>query len=533
MLFIHALNAQLREFTIAEMPRPEVAVVQANVQFPEDALVLVYAAIEGLEFRSSLGAIDKQTYNASASRYELLLKPVKQMLFAAKAGFIEAKITTLNPNPKDVYYFRVEEKKEAQPVQSEPGTLQISSEPAGADIYLNGVKIADKTPFSGEVNAGFTRVKIKKKKYEEFDTTVQVLSNAVVQFARTLQPTSLWLNVKSQPDGAAVSLAGKVIGTTPFSYEVDLTKSADRGNKTLQLIAPGYDTLNQIIIIQPSSIPREFSFTLSKKQGQISITSIPAGADVFVDDVFKGHTPLDAFSELGRFDVHVKLEDYKTSGKKSIEVNSDQIAELQFVLIPNDSSEEPTDEQVLKELQIGTQTWSQNNLAAEHFQNGDLIQEIRDEKEWVRASESGTPAWCYPENNQSNGLRFGKLYNWYAVNDPRNICPAGWHVPSDAEWNELSNFLGGAEKVGEKLSYFGKNGQGSDIRFLGFNEFPAGIRLSNGKFYYFSNDVYWWSSTSNSSKDAINRYIIKDSKALNRTSYYLKSNALSVKCVKD
>ena len=168
LLFISGtLKAQLREFAIAEMPRPEVAVVQANAQFPDDALVLVYAAIEGLEFRSSLGAIDKQTYNASASRYELLMKPVKQMLFAAKAGFIEAKITTLNPNPKDVYYFRVEEKKEEPIPDALPGKLSINSEPSGADIYLNGFKVADKTPFTFELNSGTTKIKLKKKKFED------------------------------------------------------------------------------------------------------------------------------------------------------------------------------------------------------------------------------------------------------------------------------------------------------------------------------------------------------------------------------
>jgi uncharacterized protein (TIGR02145 family) len=181
------LKAQLREFSIAEMPRPEVAVVQANAQFPEDALVLVYAAIEGLEFRSSLGAIDKQTYNASASRYELLLKPVKQMLFAAKAGFIEAKITTLNPNPKDVYYFRVEEKKDESFSNAQPSKLSISSEPFGADIYLNGFKVVDKTPFTFDLNAGITRVKLTKQKYEDFDTTVQVQSNESINVSVKLK----------------------------------------------------------------------------------------------------------------------------------------------------------------------------------------------------------------------------------------------------------------------------------------------------------------------------------------------------------
>ncbi|MFN5372500.1 MAG: hypothetical protein ACK5B6_13650, partial [Bacteroidia bacterium] len=147
VLITDALQAQLREFSISEMPRPEVAVVQANTQFSDDALVLIYSTIESLEIRSSLGAIDKVSFNASASRYEVLVKPVKQMLFAAKSGFIEAKIATLNPNPKDVFYYKVEEKKNVI-ADAATGKLSIQSEPAGAEILLNGFKVADRTPYT-------------------------------------------------------------------------------------------------------------------------------------------------------------------------------------------------------------------------------------------------------------------------------------------------------------------------------------------------------------------------------------------------
>jgi hypothetical protein len=130
------------------MLSPEVAVVQANTQFTDDALLLIYTTIEGLDFRSSLGAIDKVSYNSTATRYEVLVKPVKQMIFVAKSGFIENKVSTLNPNPKEVLYFKVEEKKDLTSKESLPGKLSINTEPSGADIYLNGFKVADKTPFT-------------------------------------------------------------------------------------------------------------------------------------------------------------------------------------------------------------------------------------------------------------------------------------------------------------------------------------------------------------------------------------------------
>lgn len=93
------------------MERPDVAVVQANTQWPDDALLLVYSSLDGVQFRSSMGAVDKQTYNNTAGRYEILVKPLKQMIFVAKPGFMELKIATINPNPKDVFYYQIEELK--------------------------------------------------------------------------------------------------------------------------------------------------------------------------------------------------------------------------------------------------------------------------------------------------------------------------------------------------------------------------------------------------------------------------------------
>jgi hypothetical protein len=78
-----------------------------------------------------------------------------------------------------------------------------------------------------------------------------------------------------------------------------------------------------------------------------------------------------------------------------------------------------------------------------HFRNGDLIPHIESNEEWKRADENKKPAWCYYDNDPANGPKYGKLYNWYAVSDPRGLCPVGWHVPSEDEWTELTDALGG------------------------------------------------------------------------------------------
>lgn len=85
------------------------------------------------------------------------------------------------------------------------------------------------------------------------------------------------------------------------------------------------------------------------------------------------------------------------------------------------------------EVRIGSQVWTTTNLNVVTFRNGDTIPEAKSEKDWETAGYNKQPAWCYNENNAGYGVKYGKLYNWYAVNDPRGLAPNGWHIPSDAE----------------------------------------------------------------------------------------------------
>jgi uncharacterized protein (TIGR02145 family) len=82
----------------------------------------------------------------------------------------------------------------------------------------------------------------------------------------------------------------------------------------------------------------------------------------------------------------------------------------------------------MKTIKIGKQTWMAENLNVDKFRNGDLIPHIQDPEEWEQAGKNQQPAWCYYENDPENGNIYGKLYNWYAVNDPRGLAPEGFHV---------------------------------------------------------------------------------------------------------
>ena len=101
-------------------------------------------------------------------------------------------------------------------------------------------------------------------------------------------------------------------------------------------------------------------------------------------------------------------------------------------------------------LEIGSQLWMTSNLEVKTFSNGDVILEAQNGEEWRDAGEKGIPAWCYYDNDVNNENEYGILYNWHAVNDDRSLAPDGFFIPSDKDWTQLIDFLGGEDvAVGE------------------------------------------------------------------------------------
>jgi hypothetical protein len=96
-------------------------------------------------------------------------------------------------------------------------------------------------------------------------------------------------------------------------------------------------------------------------------------------------------------------------------------------------------------VKIGSQVWSTRNLDVSTFRNGDPIPEAKTDEEWKDAGNNQQPAWRYYNNDPANGKKYGKLYNWFAVVDPRGLAPVGWHVPTQQEWVALHSFLLGID----------------------------------------------------------------------------------------
>jgi uncharacterized protein (TIGR02145 family) len=195
------------------------------------------------------------------------------------------------------------------------------------------------------------------------------------------------------------------------------------------------------------------------------------------------------------------------------------------------------EESASNEVTIGKQVWMSENLNVDKFRNGDPIPEAKTDEEWKKAGENGQPAWCYYNNNPDNGDRYGKLYNWFAVNDPRGLAPEGWKIPSDEDWTRLTDFLGGESVAGKKMKSTefwadndGESGNGTNES--GFSGLPGGIRGASGSFLYIGEFGYWWSSTESSTYGAWSRGLNYDFGDVSSSNDYDREG-LSVRCLRD
>jgi len=191
-------------------------------------------------------------------------------------------------------------------------------------------------------------------------------------------------------------------------------------------------------------------------------------------------------------------------------------------------------ERTSNDITIGKQVWMSENLNVDKFRNGDTIPEAKTVEEWEKANEYQQPVWCYYDNDPANGAKYGKLYNWYAVNDSRGLAPAGYHIPSDAEWTILTNYLGGMDLAGGKMKstsgWYAPNEGASNS--IGFSGLPGGYRYGSGSFYGIAKFGYWWSSAESNTDDAWDRDLNYDDGSVSRSSSN-KEEGLSVRCLRD
>lgn len=215
------------------------------------------------------------------------------------------------------------------------------------------------------------------------------------------------------------------------------------------------------------------------------------------------------------------------------------------------------DEDCYASVKICNQEWMLKNLDVVTYQNGDIIPEIQDPVAWTNAT---TGAWCYYNNDPANGKLYGRLYNWYAVNDPRGLAPAGWHIPSNAEWVELAgnfghptvsclggswlegNILGGLWVSGGKMKATGTIEEGTGLwkspntgatNSSGFTALPSGMRLNrDGSFTLLGTHSFIWGSTETNAQNATAVFLFHTGANMDRTGLE-KNFGFAVRCIRN
>jgi uncharacterized protein (TIGR02145 family) len=208
-----------------------------------------------------------------------------------------------------------------------------------------------------------------------------------------------------------------------------------------------------------------------------------------------------------------------------------------IIILPGCNKQDETtvtdiDGNVYHTVVIGNQVWMEENLRTTHYRNGDTIPDVADSTDW---DELFSGAWCDINNQYTNAAVFGHLYNWYALSDPRGLCPSGWRIPTDDDWTVMAEFLGGEQVSGGKLKesdtlYWHSPNTGATNE-TGFSGLPGGSRQQNGPFWYFGYYGLWWTSTAENSEFAFYRSLSFDNTAMFRN-HFRKNCGLAVRCIK-
>jgi uncharacterized protein (TIGR02145 family) len=197
----------------------------------------------------------------------------------------------------------------------------------------------------------------------------------------------------------------------------------------------------------------------------------------------------------------------------------------------------------LPSVNIGTQIWSTKNLDVARYRNGDPIPQVADPTQWANLT---TGAWCWYNNDSATyAATYGRLYNWYAVNDPRGLAPQGWRIPTEGDWNRLVKFIdSGADTTcqncaqstiagGAMKSTTGWNAPNTGAtNSSGFSGRPGGGRYFDGTFDYVGVNGIWWSAGEFGAPSAWYRDLYNLSADLARYNGS-KTNGFSVRVVRD
>lgn len=409
------------------------------------------------------------------------------------------------------------------------------------------------------------------------DSTFLKSSDAVILPGITSEKSLLWGHKTFHRMTGEPSIESQVIDATFLNcYNPDLILNIRNGSNKDDRVTSAEIKINGILVAGPSdfsknitSISKPLSGLISGASIEVKLSGKPGSfIDVWIEGTLTTVTPefhqVAPVLQNSESPVLPGISENGIIGKwEPAVVNTSVAGDFTFTFTPDEGQCAKTATMVIevkdrindiegnsyKIIRIGDQFWMAENLRATHYRNGDLIATTVPGTLNVAGETSPKHQWPYG-GNESNVSTYGRLYTWYAITDSRNICPEGWHIPSDAEWSTLSDYL---VKNG-----YGYQGSGTDIvksmaatsgwrtsttpgtggndqinnNACGFNGVPGGYRINNGSYSEMEISADWWSATESSVTDAFYLGLAYNRSTLLR-SHVPKSYGGNIRCIKD
>jgi uncharacterized protein (TIGR02145 family) len=407
------------------------------------------------------------------------------------------------------------------------GTLRLSVQPTDAIIYVNNQLFG--TEMIKELIPGTYQLSITKSGFLPYEERLEVRIGESVSRQIVLIRNSGTLRLSVTPMDATVLVnrqsvdASQPIELAPGLAQIEVSKADHEPYSETVEILRGQTTSRTISLEEHLG---GFQIITTPFQSIWSITTADS-------KVIASGTGLARKNDIptGNYTLSVKATGHQVH-TEPIRIARNLVLERTVVLKegppPCGSILSDIDGNVYKTVQIGDQCWMAENLQTSKYQDGSEIPNVTHAMTWSLFTNG---AWAFYSNNSIMGRSYGMLYNWYAVSDRRNLCPVGWHVPSDDEWSMMSNKLGSGLGIRMKAS-IGWNGNGNGSNTSGFEGRPGGYRNDQGEFKYVGQDGYFWSSSGDLTINAWERSLSYDSGELGRN-YVNKKRGLSIRCLRD
>ncbi len=349
-------------------------------------------------------------------------------------------------------------------------------------------------------------------------------------------------------DGSCVFGAFILGCTYPDALNFDATATFDDGSCTFDCIAAGC-TDAAAINFMPSAVDDDGSCLYDNNvYGCIYSDALnfspqvtrDNGSCLFVADFNACPADLNADGAINASDLGLFLSAFGTFCSISVIPNDlypfNCSADNAVSVSTTYSAISDVDGNLYRTVILGGREWMAENLRVTHFANGDPIPLVTANEAWSELVVTESPAWCLYDNDNSMECPYGVLYNWYTITDCRNVCPSGWHIPTESELSFMEQFIGGPETAGGKLKsandfyWLAPNTNG--LNNAGFNGLPAGFRDPQGNFNELTESTHWWSATSVDEETAHQRHVTYDSGELFSVPAN-KNSGFSIRCMKD